>query len=88
VPAPVSPPPLPPRLTNVRTVVAVGTTLCLLGAAGLLVAAMLGLHPLDIWFTTCLAGAALGTVGYGIHRWQRAAALRGSRTAQPGLDRD
>jgi hypothetical protein len=43
-------------------------------------------RPLDIWFTTCLAGAFLGAVGYGIFAWQRAAARRGSRTAQDGLE--
>ena len=80
------PPPLPPRLTQVRTVVAVGSALWLVAAAGLLVAALLGLRPLDIWFTTCLAGALLGGIGYGIFTWQRAAARRGSRTAQQGLD--
>ena len=81
-----SPPPLPPRLTQVRTVVVVGSMLWLLGAAVLLVVALVGLRPLDIWFTTCLAGALLGAVGYGIYRWQRAAARRGSRTAQQGTD--
>ncbi|MGH8967534.1 MAG: DUF2530 domain-containing protein [Actinomycetes bacterium] len=81
-----APPPLPPRLTQVRSVVLVGTTLWLLAAAALLVAALTGLHPLDIWFTTCLAGAALGAVGWGIFTWQRAAARRGSRGAQQGLD--
>jgi hypothetical protein len=80
------PPPLPPRLTQVRTVVAVGTALWLLAAAALLVAAVLGLRPLDIWFTACLAGAALGGIGYGIFTWQRAAARRGSRTAQEGME--
>jgi hypothetical protein len=81
-----APPPLPPRLTQVRTVAAVGTTLWLVAAAALLVAAWLGLRPLDIWFTACLAGALLGGIGYGIFAWQRAAARRGSRTAQDGLD--
>jgi hypothetical protein len=71
----------------VRTVVVVGSTLWLLCAVALLVAALLGLHPLDIWFTACLAGAALGAGGYGIFRWQRAAARRGSRTAQTGTER-
>jgi len=82
----VAPPPLPPRLTQVRTVVLVGTALWLLAAAGLLVAAWAGLRPLDIWFTTCLAGALLGGIGWGIFTWQRSAARRGSRTAQQGLD--
>jgi hypothetical protein len=41
---------------------------------------------LDIWFTTCVTGAVLGGIGFGIFRWQRAAARRGSRLAQRGLD--
>lgn len=83
----VSPPPLPPRLSAVRAVVAVGTGLWLLGAVAQLVVAFVADRPLDIWFTTCLAGAALGAIGYGIFAWQRGAARRGSRTAQDGLDR-
>jgi uncharacterized membrane protein len=82
----VVPPPLPSRFTRVRTVVLVGTTLWLLAAAGLLVAAWAGLRPLDIWFTACLAGALLGGIGWAIFSWQRAAARRGSRTAQRGLE--
>ena len=82
----VSPPPLPPRLTRVPVVATVGSALWLLAAAALLVAALLGLRPLDIWFTASLAGAFLGAMGYGIFSWQRAAAHRGSRSAQQGLD--
>jgi hypothetical protein len=82
----VTPPPLPPRLGAVRTVVAVGSGLWLLGAVALLVAALVADRPLDIWFTTCLAGAALGAIGYGIFSWQRGAARRGSRTAQSDLE--
>jgi Protein of unknown function (DUF2530) len=82
----ISPPPLPPRLARVPVVAAVGSALWLVAAAALLVAALLGLRALDIWFTTCLAGALLGGIGYGIFTWQRAAARRGSRTAQRGLD--
>lgn len=82
----VEPPPLPRRLGEIRTIVAVGTGLWLLVAAGLLVARLVAGRPLDIWFTTCLVGALLGGIGYGIVTWQRAAARRGSRTAQPGVD--
>jgi hypothetical protein len=82
----ISPPSLPPALTRVPVVAAVGGVLWLVAAAALLVAALLGLRPLDIWFTASLAGAFLGAVGYGIFAWQRAAARRGSRTAQQGLD--
>jgi hypothetical protein len=69
-----------------HTVVAVGTALWLLGAVGLLVARLVADRPLDLWFTTCVAGAVLGGVGHGIFTWQRAAARRGSRTAQQGMD--
>jgi hypothetical protein len=80
------PPPLPPRLARVPVVAAVGRALWLVAAAALLVAALLGVRPLDIWFTSCLAGAFLGAVGYGIFAWQRAAARRGSRSAQQGME--
>ena len=68
------------------TVVATGTALWLLGALGLLAAHLVSARPLDIWFTTCVTGVALGGLGLGIFSWQRAAARRGSRTAQEGLD--
>lgn len=80
------PPPLPPRFSDMYTVVGGGTVLWLLGAAALLVAHVVGGRPLDVWFDTCLVGALLGGVGVAIFSWQRAAARRGSRTAQEGLD--
>jgi uncharacterized protein DUF2530 len=83
----VAPPPLPRRLTEVGTVVAVGTALWLVAALGLLVAWLVAGRALDIWFVTCATGAALGGLGYGIFRWQRSSARRGSRTAQPGVER-
>ncbi|MHC8502967.1 DUF2530 domain-containing protein [Pseudonocardia artemisiae] len=67
-------------------VVAVGTLGWLAGASVLLLAYLIAGRPLDIWFTTCVAGAVLGGIGYGIFRWQRAAARRGARGAQQGLD--
>ncbi|GAA0931233.1 DUF2530 domain-containing protein [Pseudonocardia zijingensis] len=82
----ISPPPLSPRLSRPAVVAVVGSVLWLVAAVVLLVAALLGVRPLDIWFTTCLAGVLLGAVGYGIFAWQRAAARRGSRTAQQGLE--
>jgi hypothetical protein len=68
------------------TVVGTGTALWLLGAVGLVVAHLVGGRPLDIWFATCVTGVLLGGVGVAIFSWQRAAARRGSRTAQQGLD--
>jgi hypothetical protein len=75
-----SPPPLPPRFAQVTTVLAVGTA-AWVGAAAV-VALVRG--P-GIWLLACVVGAGLGGVGYGIFAWQRAAARRGSRTAQRGL---
>jgi protein-S-isoprenylcysteine O-methyltransferase Ste14 len=68
------------------TVVGAGTVLWLLGAVALLVARLVGDRPLDVWFATCVTGVLLGGVGVAIFSWQRAAARRGSRTAQDGLD--
>lgn len=59
---------------------AVGTAVWLVAAV---VVALV--RPLDIWFLTCVVGAGLGCVGYSVFAWQRAAARRGSRTAQQGL---
>ena len=81
------PPALPPRFGNVPVVVAAGSALWLLGAVTLLVGHLVGGTPLDVRFTTCVAGVLLGGVGIGIYTWQRAAARRGSRTAQQGLER-
>lgn len=80
------PPPLPPASTRVSTVVGVGTAVWSLAALALLAAHLIGGRPLDTWFATCVAGALLGAVGWGIFSWQRAAVRRGSRGAQTGLD--
>jgi hypothetical protein len=68
------------------TVVGVGTALWLLGALTLLVVHLAAGRPLGIAFTTCVTGVLLGGVGIAIFSWQRAAARRGSRLAQEGLD--
>lgn len=68
------------------TVIGIGSMLWTLGALALIGAWLLTGRPLDIWFTTSVAGAALGGLGYGIFTWQRAAARRGARGAQQGLD--
>jgi hypothetical protein len=79
------PPPAPPRLLDVPTVVAVVTGLWFLAWAGLLIAHLGAGRPLDIWFATTLTGWLLGLLGYAVFSWQRRAARRGSRTAQRGL---
>ncbi len=73
-------PPLPPAFTRMRTVIGIGTLLWL--AAAVVVAATGWQQAL----VTCLVGAGLGGVGWAIFAWQRAAARRGSRTAQRGLE--
>ncbi len=73
-------PRLPPAFTRVHTVVGVGTLLWLAAAVVVLVAGPAQALP------TCLVGAGLGGVGWAIFAWQRAAARRGSRTAQPGVE--
>jgi hypothetical protein len=80
------PPPLPARLSAMPTVVGAGTLLWLLGALVLLAAHLVAGRPLDVWFATCVTGVLLGGLGMAIFSWQRAAARRGSRTAQQGLD--
>ncbi|MFC5995655.1 DUF2530 domain-containing protein [Pseudonocardia hispaniensis] len=81
----VAPPPLPRWTSEIARIVAVGTVAWLVAAAVLFVAHLVTGRPLDIWFTTCVAGVLLGGIGYGIFRWQRSAAHRGARTAQQGL---
>ncbi|NUT48808.1 MAG: DUF2530 domain-containing protein [Saccharothrix sp.] len=76
-----APPPLPPKLTDPVPVVVVGTALWFLAAVVVL---LFGGAQIVVW--TCLAGGVLGIIGYGIFRWQRSAARRGSRTAQSGLE--
>jgi hypothetical protein len=81
----VDPPPLPHRFSDMPTVVGIGSALWAAGALVLLAAWLLVGRPLDLWFATCVAGALLGGLGFGIFTWQRAAARRGSRGAQEGL---
>ncbi len=82
----VDPPPLPRRFSDMSTIVGVGSALWAIGALALLLAWLLTGRPLDVWFATCVTGAVLGGLGYGIFTWQRTAARRGSRGAQQGLD--
>lgn len=39
----------------------------------------------SVWTWTCLVGGLLGFVGLAVIAWQRAAARRGSRSAQTGV---
>ncbi len=75
------PPSLPSRFSDMPTIVGIGTAVWTVAALALFLAGRTGTE-----FVTCVVGALLGGVGYGIFRWQRAAARRGSRGAQQGLD--
>ena len=81
----VAPPSLPRRTSDVPVVAGIGTLAWVVAAAVLLGAHWVADRPLDIWFFTCVTGAALGAIGFGIFTWQRSAARRGSRLAQRGL---
>jgi hypothetical protein len=62
-----------------------GTGVWLVATLGFLAAAVFGDRALDEWFWSSLCGTILGVLGYSLFRWQRAAARRGSRSAQQGL---
>ena len=80
------PPPLSPGFNRPGLIALVGSVLWALATIVVLVVSLTTGRPLDLVFTTCLTGTAVGGLGYGIYRWQRAAVRRGSRTAQDGLD--
>jgi Protein of unknown function (DUF2530) len=82
----VEPPSVPPRFTQMITVLAVGTVIWAVAAVVLAIASIVADRPLDIWFLTCVVGAGLGGVGYSVFAWQRAAARRGARGAQRGVE--
>ncbi|GAB3692939.1 DUF2530 domain-containing protein [Saccharopolyspora tripterygii] len=77
-------PPLPRRLADPTPVLLIGTALWFAGVVafgwGDLADGTVGIQ-----FFTCVAGTALGVIGYGVFRWQRSAARRGSRGSWQGL---
>ena len=75
------PPPLPVALLNPQPVIAVGAALWLLAAV-----AAFAIPMLHSWRPVTLAGLGVGVLGTSIYLWQRAAARRGARGAQTGLD--
>ena len=75
-------PALPHELASPTPVVLVGTALWLVATV------WLGIADWGEWglrFWTCLVGCALGMAGFGVFRWQRSAAQRGSRGSWQGL---
>ncbi|OBI89317.1 DUF2530 domain-containing protein [Mycobacterium asiaticum] len=79
-PAP-EPPPLPPALLAVWPVIAVGALGWLVA-----VAAAFLIPSLQTWRPVSIAGLGVGVLGTSIFVWQLAAARRGARGAQSGLE--
>lgn len=69
-------PELPKRLTDLTPVVTVGTSLWVIATV------VLFFVTDGIWVQTSFSGVVLGFIGLAIIAWQRAAARRGSRSAQ------
>ena len=74
-------PPLPPALLEVWPVIAVGFLGWLIAAALAFV-----LPGLQSWRSVTLGGLGVGLIGTSIFVWQLAAARRGARGAQAGLE--
>ncbi|MBU3685877.1 MAG: DUF2530 domain-containing protein [Mycobacterium sp.] len=74
-------PALPAALLNPRPVIAVGALLWMLATVAAFVA-----PALHTWRPVTVAGLGVGVLGTSIYLWQRAAARRGARGAQTGLD--
>jgi Protein of unknown function (DUF2530) len=74
-------PPLPPALLNAWPFIGIGA----LGWLVAVTAAFL-IPALHSWRPVTLAGLGVGLLGTGIFVWQLAAARRGARGAQAGLD--
>ncbi|MDT5348074.1 MAG: hypothetical protein QOH91_1361 [Mycobacterium sp.] len=78
----IEPPPLPPALLQVWPIIVVGALGWLVAVAvTFLVPTLASLRPLT------LAGLATGVIGTSVFLWQLAAARRGARGAQSGLER-
>lgn len=75
------PPPLPPALLEVWPVITVGA----LGWLNATAAAFF-IPSLESWRPVTIAGLGTGVLGTGIFVWQLAAARRGARGAQAGLE--
>ncbi|KAA1430729.1 DUF2530 domain-containing protein [Mycolicibacter arupensis] len=81
-PAP-EPPPLPTGLLRAWPVIGVGA----FGFSCATIAAFT-VPALEGWRPVSLAGLATGMVGTSVFLWQRAAARRGARGAQTGLEHE
>jgi hypothetical protein len=75
------PPELPAALSDPQPVIVAGALLWVLATI-----AAFTVPALHDWRPTTLAGLGVGVLGTSIFSWQRAAARRGARGAQSGLD--
>ncbi|RFD25761.1 DUF2530 domain-containing protein [Mycobacterium uberis] len=75
------PPPLPPILLEVWSVITVGAVAWLVAVAAAFV-----VPSLQSWRPVTLAGLVVGLLGTGIFVWQLAAARHGARGRQAGLE--
>lgn len=76
-----TPPDLPAALLDPRPVIGVGALLWVLATIAAFTA-----PALETWRPVALAGLAVSVFGASLFLWQRAAARRGSRGAQTGLE--
>ncbi|MGI9124466.1 MAG: DUF2530 domain-containing protein [Mycobacterium sp.] len=76
-----TPPALPAALLDPRPVIAVGALLWALAAL-----AAFTVPALESWRPVTVAGLVVGVFGMSLFIWQRAAARRGARGAQTGLE--
>lgn len=77
-----TPPALPSALADPRPVMVVGTLGWVVALVVLLVGGTAAGSTASV---TCVLGAALGALGYGIFFWQRRATRQGRRSSQRGL---
>lgn len=78
-------PELPSRLVDLFPIVVVGTMLWLAGFLVLGIRCLVTGEAPNVWLWTTVAGVVISCMGLGIMSWQRAAARRGSRSAQTRL---
>lgn len=75
------PPPLPAALLDPRPVIGAGVVLWALATV-----AAFAVPALESWRPVTVSGLGVGLFGISLFLWQRAAARRGSRGAQTGLE--
>lgn len=80
-PAEQEPPALPAALLDPRPVIGTGALLWALAAVAAFTVA-----TLQSWRPVTVAGLGVGVFGLSLFLWQRAAARRGARGAQTGLE--